>query len=79
MGWKASLCLLGVKVRRRSETIELQASSLTSAEPPYELVNGLRASFFAIGSILARMGYAKVPFPADAASVHDQWSSTSGD
>ena len=62
-GMKSILVSLGVKVRRRSETIELQASSLTSAEPPYELVNGLRASFFAIGSILARMGYAKVPLP----------------
>ena len=62
-GMENILVSLGVKVRRRSETIELEASSLTSAEPPYELVNGLRASFFAIGSILARMGYAKVPLP----------------
>ena len=62
-GMESILVSLGVKVRRHSETIELQASSLTSAEPPYELVNGLRASFFAIGSILGRMGYAKVPLP----------------
>ena len=62
-GMENILVSLGVKVRRRSETIELEASSLTSAEPPYELVNGLRASFFAIGSILGRMGYAKVPLP----------------
>ncbi len=62
-GMENILVSLGVKVHRRSETVELEASNLTSAEPPYELVNGLRASFFAIGSILARMGYAKVPLP----------------
>ncbi len=62
-GMESILVSMGVKVRRRSETIHLQASDLTSAEPPYELVNGLRASFFAIGSILARMGHAKVPLP----------------
>ena len=62
-GMESILVSMGVKVRRSSETIHLQASDLTSAEPPYELVNGLRASFFAIGSILARMGHAKVPLP----------------
>ncbi|QNJ22050.1 UDP-N-acetylglucosamine 1-carboxyvinyltransferase [Synechococcus sp. MIT S9220] len=62
-GMESILVSMGVKVRRSSETIQLQASDLTSAEPPYELVNGLRASFFAIGSILARMGHAKVPLP----------------
>jgi|TARA_B100000073_G_scaffold4520_1_gene3653 UDP-N-acetylglucosamine 1-carboxyvinyltransferase len=62
-GMEKILVSMGVKVQRRSETIHLKASDLTSAEPPYELVNGLRASFFAIGSILARMGHAKVPLP----------------
>ena len=62
-GMESILVSMGVKVQRSSETIQLQASDLTSAEPPYELVNGLRASFFAIGSILARMGHAKVPLP----------------
>ncbi len=62
-GMESILVSMGVKVRRSSETIHLQASDLTSAEPPYELVNGLRASFFAIGSILARIGHAKVPLP----------------
>ncbi len=62
-GMEKILVSMGVKVQRSSETIHLQASDLTSAEPPYELVNGLRASFFAIGSILARMGHAKVPLP----------------
>ncbi len=62
-GMASILISMGVQVRRTGETIHLQASDLTSAEPPYELVNGLRASFFAIGSILARIGHAKVPLP----------------
>ena len=62
-GMESILVSMGVKVRRSGETVQLQASKLTSAEPPYELVNGLRASFFAIGSILARMGHARVPLP----------------
>ena len=57
------LMSMGVSVERSDETVRLHATALTSAEPPYELVNGLRASFFAIGSILARMGHAKVPLP----------------
>ena len=62
-GMEKILVSMGVKVQRSGETIHLGAADLTSAEPPYELVNGLRASFFAIGSILARMGHAKVPLP----------------
>jgi UDP-N-acetylglucosamine 1-carboxyvinyltransferase len=43
--------------------VSLTAAELTNAEPPYELVNSLRASFFSIGSLLGRMGHAKVPLP----------------
>ena len=62
-GMAKILMSMGVSVERSDETVRLHAATLTSAEPPYELVNGLRASFFAIGSILARMGHAKVPLP----------------
>ena len=54
---------LGVQVERHSDRIRLKASDLSSAEPPYELVNKLRASFFSIGSLLGRLGFAKVPLP----------------
>ena len=36
---------------------------MSSHEPPYELVNSLRASFFCIGSLLGRLGHARVPLP----------------
>ncbi|CAI8167114.1 MAG: UDP-N-acetylglucosamine 1-carboxyvinyltransferase 1 [Prochlorococcus marinus str. MIT 9215] len=54
---------LGVSVKRRHQAIRLQADNLNHAEPPYELVNGLRASFFCIGPLLGRLGHAKVPLP----------------
>jgi UDP-N-acetylglucosamine 1-carboxyvinyltransferase len=57
------LAALGVRVTRSGEAIELTADHITRAAPPYELVNSLRASFFCIGPLLARMGTAQVPLP----------------
>jgi UDP-N-acetylglucosamine 1-carboxyvinyltransferase len=57
------LAALGVRVVRSGETIELDGEHITQAAPPYELVNSLRASFFCIGPLLARMGMARVPLP----------------
>lgn len=57
------LASLGVRVKRSQETVWLQADELHHAAPPYDLVNGLRASFFCIGPLLGRLGHAKVPLP----------------
>jgi UDP-N-acetylglucosamine 1-carboxyvinyltransferase len=57
------LSALGVQVERSDSRVALTANQLTNAEPPYELVNSLRASFFSIGSLLGRTGHAKVPLP----------------
>jgi UDP-N-acetylglucosamine 1-carboxyvinyltransferase len=57
------LAALGVSVRRSGEVIELDGHTISQAAPPYELVNTLRASFFCIGPLLARMGIAQVPLP----------------
>ncbi|MEB3335404.1 MAG: UDP-N-acetylglucosamine 1-carboxyvinyltransferase [Cyanobacteriota bacterium] len=57
------LAALGARVTRSGETIELTADHVSGAAPPYELVNSLRASFFCIGPLLARMGMAQVPLP----------------
>jgi UDP-N-acetylglucosamine 1-carboxyvinyltransferase len=57
------LAALGVRVTRSGETVELTADHVSRAAPPYELVNSLRASFFCIGPLLARMGMAQVPLP----------------
>jgi UDP-N-acetylglucosamine 1-carboxyvinyltransferase len=57
------LAALGARVTRSGETIDLIADHISRAAPPYELVNSLRASFFCIGPLLARMGMAQVPLP----------------
>jgi UDP-N-acetylglucosamine 1-carboxyvinyltransferase len=57
------LAALGVQVVRGGEAIELNGDHISQAAPPYELVNSLRASFFCIGPLLARMGMAQVPLP----------------
>jgi len=62
-GMAAILSSLGVKVDRQQDTVVLNASTLRHCDPPFELVNGLRASFFAIGPLLARLGRARVPLP----------------
>jgi UDP-N-acetylglucosamine 1-carboxyvinyltransferase len=62
-GMSEILRVLGVHVQRDGSTVEIHAGQLQHGEPPYELVNGLRASFFAIGPLLGRLGRAKVPLP----------------
>jgi UDP-N-acetylglucosamine 1-carboxyvinyltransferase len=57
------LMSLGVGVRRGSDSLEMDGSGLNQSAPPYELVNSLRASFFCIGPLLARLGIARVPLP----------------
>lgn len=57
------LSSLGVGVRRGEDWIEMDGRPLTKSAPPYELVNSLRASFFCIGPLLARLGVARVPLP----------------
>ena len=54
---------LGVVVKRSGDSIDLNGDHITKAAPPYELVNSLRASFFCIGPLVARMGMAQVPLP----------------
>ncbi len=54
---------LGGRVERHGDALELDGSGINASEAPYELVNSLRASFFCIGPLLARMGMARVPLP----------------
>ncbi|MCP9910278.1 UDP-N-acetylglucosamine 1-carboxyvinyltransferase [Cyanobium sp. BA20m-p-22] len=57
------LTSLGGRVRRQGDCLELSGEAINNSTAPYELVNSLRASFFCIGPLLARMGMAKVPLP----------------
>lgn len=58
---------LGINIKASPGTLEFDARELTTAEAPYELVSKLRASFFIIGPLLARMGEAQVPLPGGCA------------
>ncbi len=48
-------------------TVTLDARTLTSSEAPYELVKTMRASFLALGPLLARTGQARVSTPGGCA------------
>jgi UDP-N-acetylglucosamine 1-carboxyvinyltransferase len=61
------LSALGVQVKRAGDGLEIDGRELKQAQAPYDLVSQLRASFFAIGPILARLGEAKVPLPGGCA------------
>ncbi|MEB3348500.1 MAG: UDP-N-acetylglucosamine 1-carboxyvinyltransferase [Cyanobacteriota bacterium] len=57
------LAALGVRVIRSADAVDLDGDQISKSAPPYELVNSLRASFFCIGPLLARLGVAQVPLP----------------
>ncbi|MEM9771897.1 MAG: UDP-N-acetylglucosamine 1-carboxyvinyltransferase [Cyanobacteria bacterium P01_D01_bin.73] len=58
----------GIKVKRPEPNCwELDGSAIAHAQAPYEIVSKLRASFFAIGPLLARLGTARVPLPGGCA------------
>ncbi|NET03909.1 MAG: UDP-N-acetylglucosamine 1-carboxyvinyltransferase [Merismopedia sp. SIO2A8] len=58
---------LGVSLVQEGDRLTINASQIGQSNAPYELVSQLRASFFAIGPILARLGEAKVPLPGGCA------------
>ncbi|HTL89560.1 MAG TPA: UDP-N-acetylglucosamine 1-carboxyvinyltransferase [Leptolyngbya sp.] len=57
------LTALGVKVSHSQGILDLDASEITQSKAPYDLVSQLRASFFVMGPLLARLGIAQVPLP----------------
>ncbi len=55
---------MGVGIRRRGRNaLELRPSRLRGYSPCYELVKKMRASYYLMGSLLARFGRAEVPIP----------------
>ncbi len=58
---------LGVRLTREGDILDINASEIATSKAPYELVTQLRASFFAIGPILARLGVAQMPLPGGCA------------
>jgi UDP-N-acetylglucosamine 1-carboxyvinyltransferase len=61
------LSALGVKLKQEGDVLEVDPSHLTQSEAPYDLVSQLRASFFIIGPLLARLGVAQIPLPGGCA------------
>ena len=54
---------LGIKLIQKNNRLEIDPKNISIKELPYELVNGLRASFFCIGALLTKFGEAQVPLP----------------
>jgi UDP-N-acetylglucosamine 1-carboxyvinyltransferase len=55
---------LGVSIRRRGRNaLELASPGLAKIAPSYDLVKKMRASYYFMGSLLARFGRAEVPIP----------------
>ena len=54
---------LGVNLVDKNNKLEIDSKNISIKELPYELVNGLRASFFCIGALLSKFGEAKIPLP----------------
>ncbi|MEN9205908.1 MAG: UDP-N-acetylglucosamine 1-carboxyvinyltransferase [Thermostichales cyanobacterium DRC_bins_46] len=63
----AILEAVGVRVSFHGNSLELNARDLNASQAPYDLVSQLRASFFIIGPMLARLGIARVPLPGGCA------------
>ncbi len=53
--------------RVTGQTIDLSARQIVDTTAPYELVSRMRASFWVIGPLLARMGVARVSLPGGCA------------
>lgn len=58
---------LGARVARRDHELEVDATTLTSFEAPYEMVAQMRASIAVLGPLIARMGQARVAMPGGCA------------
>ncbi len=61
------LAALGVKLQQQANCLTIDASHISQSKAPYELVSQLRASFFVIGPLLARLGIARIPLPGGCA------------
>ena len=61
------LTAIGVKLKKNGDSIEINAQNIGQNKAPYELVSQLRASFFVIGPLLARLGKTRVPLPGGCA------------
>jgi len=60
---KAILEALGARITLEDERMTIDARALSTHVAPYDLCRQMRASFYAAGLLLGRMGRAEVPLP----------------
>ena len=67
--WTMSKLLssMGVVCDFDGKELKIDSRSITSYEAPYEHVKKMRASFYVLGPLVARFGYAKVSLPGGCA------------
>jgi len=58
---------VGLKVTSDEGVLDIDAKHISQSHVPYDLVNQMRAGFFVIGPLLARLGVAYVPLPGGCA------------
>ena len=58
---------LGTKITVEGDTITLQTSKIVSTVASYDFISKMRAGFWVLGPLLARMGEAKVSLPGGCA------------
>ena len=61
------LGMMGVKITREADKVNLDASEVASFEATYEMVKTMRASILVLGPLLARFGTARVSLPGGCA------------
>ena len=61
------LSAIGVKIEQNGDILDFDPRNIGQSQAPYELVSQLRASFFVIGPLLARLGTTRVPLPGGCA------------
>ena len=58
---------LGTKITLEGDTMTLQTPKITSTVASYDFISKMRAGFWVLGPLLARMGEAKVSLPGGCA------------
>ena len=59
--------IIGAEVNFEDGTLHIDTAKCNNPEAPYDLVKTMRASFYVLGPMLSRFGYAKVSMPGGCA------------
>ena len=59
--------IIGTEVNFEDGTLHIDTTKCDNPEAPYDLVKTMRASFYVLGPLLSRFGYAKVSMPGGCA------------